>query len=153
MVARVSTVLLALAAVFALHGVQCGNAADRAGHAADHAVETYPLAMTEFTPGHAHGNATAGPTLPDRIGGDADSGPVAPAVAAAGHGGAPQNAPAHLWTVCLAVLAAAIAVLLVLLAPRVVHRTAPVMRCARASFGSLAPLRPPDLSALCLLRI
>jgi hypothetical protein len=60
--------------------------------------------MTVLTPGYA--TATAGLTLADPIAavpiaGHADSGPAtlagAPAMAAAGHGGAPHDAAAHLW--------------------------------------------------------
>jgi hypothetical protein len=164
MAARLWTALLVLAAVFAMHGVQCTTAADSAAHAATpagHAADAVSLAMTVLTPGHA--TATAGLTLADPIAavpiaGHADSGPAtlagAPAMAAAGHGGAPHDAAAHLWTVCLAVLApAALAVLLALLGSRSVPLTAPALVYARARLRSLAPPRPPDLSALCLLRI
>ena len=59
----------------------------------------------------------------------------------------------HLWTLCLAVLAAALAVLLAVLLPhlRIVARLA--LPLAQARLRSLSPLRPPDLSELCLLRI
>jgi hypothetical protein len=164
MAARLWTALLVLAAVFAMHGVQCTTAADGAGHAAipaGRAADAVSLAMTGLTPGHA--TATAGIALADPIAavrhaGHGDSGPATPAdaatvMAAAGHGGAPHDAAAHLWTVCLAVLAAALAVLLALLVPRSVQLTAPALVYARARLRSLAPPRPPDLAALCLLRI
>jgi hypothetical protein len=59
----------------------------------------------------------------------------------------------HLWTVCLAVLAAALAMLLAVLLPhlRLVARLA--LPRVRGRLRSLRPPRPPDLSELCLLRI
>jgi hypothetical protein len=173
MAARLWTALLVLAAVFAMHGVQCTTAAGGAGHAATpaghaatsagHAADSVFLAMTALT-GHGQATATAGIGLADpisaaRLVGHGDSVPAAPVagaavvMAAAGHGGAPHDAAGHLWTVCLAVLAAALAVLLASLVPRSVRLTPPALGCVRARLPSLAPPRPPDLSALCLLRI
>jgi hypothetical protein len=55
--------------------------------------------------------------------------------------------------VCLAVLAAGLAVLLAVLAPRLLRLVAPA--AARLRRGAVWPalLRPPDLSSLCVLRI
>ena len=165
MAARLRTALLVLAAVLAMHGVQCTTAAAGPGQAAvhaGHAPDAVSLAMTALVPGPVDAMVTAGIALADPIGavtiaGSAVSGPATPGGAAAamspaGQGGLPHDAGSHLWTVCLAVLAAALAVMLEVLVPRSVHLTAPALGCARARLRSLAP-RPPDLSVLCLLRI
>lgn len=112
--------------------------------------------MTALTPGHARAAAgVAG--VDDAMSADTTVTAAVAAAAApvdAGHGGAPHNSSAHLWTACLAVLAAALATLLALLVPRLVQLGPPVLRSARArAAGWLIPPRPPDLSALCLLRI
>ena len=166
MAARLCTALLVLAAVFAMHGVQCTTAAGGAGHAATpagHVPDAFSTPMTAFAPGHAHALVTAGIAFADPIAavpfaGHAVSGPATPAgaataMAAGGNGGVPHDAATHLWTVCLAVLAAALAVLLAVILPRSVQLTAPALGYARARFRSVGPPRPPDLSALCLLRI
>jgi hypothetical protein len=100
MAARQWTALLVLAAVFAMHGVQCAAAAD-GGYAATPAADAFSLARTALTPGHAHATATAGTGLADPMAavpnaGHADSLPATPgdaatATAAAGHGGASHN--------------------------------------------------------------
>ena len=166
MAARLWTALLVLAAVFALHGLQCTTAAGGPGHAATHAghaPDAFSLAMTALTAGSPDAMVTAGIALADPIGavtiaGSAASGPATPgaaatAMAAVGQGGLPHDGVAHLWTVCLAVLAAALAVLLAVLDPRSVQLTTPALGYARARLRSVGPPRPPDLFALCLLRI
>jgi hypothetical protein len=152
--------LLLLGAVFAVHGVQCTAVADGGAHTPT------PVAVaggaTSPTAGHVHLTvAVLATTLTDPVGGVqtdgiAHVGRSGTAVGATsvpdGHGGAPDDTAGHLWTVCLAVLAAGLAVLLAVLAPRLALLTAAVLTHARARLWSLAP-RPPDLAALCLLRI
>ena len=138
MAARLSTALLMLAAVFAMHGLQCTTAADGAGHeaTAGHAEHALSLAMTAVTPGHDHAIASAGIAPADPIAAlpaarHTDSEPATPAViatATAGHGDASHDSLAHLWTVCLAVLATALVVLLALLLPYSVPLAAPALR-------------------------
>jgi hypothetical protein len=112
--------------------------------------------MTPLTPGHARPAAGAA-SFDDPMPAHATATTSVAAVAApvdAGHGGAPHDWAAHLWTACLAVLAVALAVLLALLVPRLVQLGPPAPRNARTrARGWLTPPRPPDLSALCLLRI
>ncbi|MGY2004454.1 DUF6153 family protein [Blastococcus sp. SYSU DS1024] len=139
------TALVLLAAVFALHGVQClaGSTDLHAGHAGPAGMAAHPADQ----PGGVV--VTSGGSVPGH-----PAASSAAALAGAGHEGAPDGTAGHLWTVCLAVLAAGLALLLAVLAPRparVVPRGLARAR-ARAAAGSL-PLRPPDLSALCLLRI
>jgi hypothetical protein len=161
MAARLWTALLMLAAVFAMHGLQCAGApdsADPAATAAHSATTTHggSVAMIALTPGRAGlaaGTAGVDEPMPAHATGTATVAAVAAPVDA-GHNGAPHDWAAHLWTACLAVLAAALAVLLALLVRRLVRREPPALRTARArAVGWLTPPRPPDLSALCLLRI
>lgn len=164
--ARLGTALLMLAAVFGVHGLQCTSAADGAGHAgtpAGHALSlgsTPALGTPPVVPGHAHALATSGMASADPAAvlapGRADSEPAPPALvaaAAAGHGDGAHDSPTHLWTVCLAILAATVSVLLAFLVRRGGRLTAPVLVHVRARLRSVARGRPPDLSALCLLRI
>jgi hypothetical protein len=158
MAARLWTALLMLAAVFAVHGVQCTAAADGAGSAVTtaHVATTAhdgSVDMTAPTSGHARPAAGAA-SLDDPMPGRTDAVAAGAALADAGHSGAPHDWAAHLWTACLAVLAVALAVLLALLVPRLVQLGPPALRGARTrARGWLTPPRPPDLSALCLLRI
>jgi hypothetical protein len=149
--------LLLLAAVFAMHGAQCTAAAD--GAASTSTPATAAVGATVLSPDHSHLAAAAFTALADPMGGAhpagiAHVGPSGTAVAGApaGHSGAPHDAAGHLWTVCLAVLAAGLAVLHAVLTPRLTRLTSPAVTRVRARLRSLAP-RPPDLSALCLLRI
>ena len=144
MTARRCTVLLLLAGVFALHGVQCtaGGTDAAAGHAAAAPAVHSGADALEVTAGVAA--VEEQPLAPPA---------VAAAVAGAGYGSVPHDAAGHLWTVCVAVLAAGLAVLLAVLAPRLASVAARAVVHLRAAAGSLAQPRPPDLSALCLLRI
>jgi hypothetical protein len=164
MAARLWTALLMLA-VFAMHSPQCTSlAADRA-HAsgAAHTTSVVAPAAPAAVDSHVGGIPTAAmTTVQTGTGPMADGHPSAdPATAAhpavvgdGGHDSTSHGWAGHLWALCLAVLAAGIAVLLAVLVPRLVALAAPALRRARASAsGWLAPLRPPDLSALCLLRI
>jgi hypothetical protein len=153
LVGRLWTAVLVLAAVFAMHGAQCSAAAhDPAVHAsAAHAIPVLhaaPAAGGAGTPVEAAmDSATMGSTvLTDTV--------VTAAAAAAGSDSGPGSWATHLWAVCLAVLAAGIAVLFALFTPRLVGLSSPALRRARARApGWPIPPRPPDLSALCLLRI
>ncbi|SOC46306.1 hypothetical protein SAMN05660748_0164 [Blastococcus aggregatus] len=155
MAARGWTALFLLAAVFALHGLQCTAAGT--DHAAGHGVVTGTLAPAGLLGGGALTSATATPA--DAHGAHAD--PLATIVAAAptagllaaGHGSTPVGPGGHLWTLCLAVLAAGLAVLLVSLLPRTPALPGPPRARLRTRLPTgLAPLQPPDLHALCLLR-
>jgi hypothetical protein len=65
----------------------------------------------------------------------------------------PHGTAGHLWTVCLAVLAAALAVLLAILLPHPGLLARLALTRVRAQLRSPTPTRPPDLSELRLLRI
>ena len=160
MAARLWTALLVLVGVFVMHGAQCA-AADGAGHSspAAHSTVLAPTgslmhdAAVAATVVAGAGIAPAGTAL-------TDSPPAAhPAVGAVAvtvadipssdsHGTA-----GHLWTVCLAVLAAALAVLLAVLLPRFALVARLALLRVRPRLRSLSRPRPPDLSELCLLRI
>jgi hypothetical protein len=153
MAARLWTALLMLAAVFAIHGLQCTSAAHGAADGPGQAP-TAAVAMTASTLADGHLAGAAAPSLTDSLAGQRTV-PDSPAVAAtdAGHDTRPHGSTGHLWTLCLAVLAAGIAALLALLAHGLIGRAPPALRracaCAR---GWCTPPRPPDLFALCLLR-
>ena len=167
MAVRLWTALLVLVGMFVVHGAQCMTAADGAGHPTT-AAHTAVLAPTG-TLMHDAVEATtvtaaAGITPISALVGDtepADTAPVVHSATGSPAAVAVSDAPAagshgtagHLWTVCLAVLAAALAVLLAVLLPhpRLVSRVALLRVLARLKSLSLA--RPPDLSELCLLRI
>jgi hypothetical protein len=155
MAARGWTAVLLLAAVLAMHGLQCTAAGsdDAAGYGAApvavvpaglHDGGTHPGATD--TPNAAHGSPLDTTAL---------VGAAAPpaGLLAAGHDSTPAGAGGHLWTLCLAVLAAGLAVLLTLLLPRTPARPGPPRaRLRTRPPAGLAPLRPPDLHVLCLLR-
>ncbi len=160
MAARLWTALLVLVGVFVMHGAQCTAAADDAGHPSPAAHSTV-LAPT--------GTLMHGAAVPAIVVAATSSAQVVTVLAdtasvahpASGSPAAGAGSPlsdshgvaGHLWTLCLAVLAAAVAVLLAVLLP---HRGLPARLALprmRARSRSLSPLRPPDLSELCLLRI
>jgi hypothetical protein len=158
--ARLWTAQLMLAAVSAMHGLQCTSIAvdpssagvnwTPAAAVAVAGVET----MTSTSPAHGH---PAGSAVLPMTGSVAVELPVLPP-ASGGHDSecctAPHDMAGHLWALCLTVLAAGITVLLALLIPRLVGLVSPALQRARAhAHGWVAPLRPPDLSTLCLLRI
>lgn len=127
-------VLLVLAAVFAMHGVQCTAGMSSPG-IGDHAPSA--------------GVAVAAVDAGGGLGPHAD-------VAGTSRTGHDSSAPAssgHLQALCLTVLAAAVAVLVVLLGDRacgllLLPRWLPVLPRP----GWTRPPRPPDLHTLCLLR-
>ena len=158
MTARLWTALLVLVGVLGMHGVQC-TAADGGGHPSP-AAHWAALAPTgSVLPGpagtpvaHAVADmAVSGAVLMETAAGH----PAADrAVGMTGDAtGGSHGAAGHLWTVCLAVLAAALAVLLgVLLPHRGLLGRLPLTR-AGTLLRSVTAARPPDLSQLCLLRI
>jgi hypothetical protein len=155
MAARGWTALLLLAAVFAMHGLQCTAAGTE--RAAGHGAATVALVPAGLHDGGAHTSATGTPS--DAPGAPLDTtamvGAAAPpaGLLAAGHDSTPAGAGGHLWTLCLAVLAAGLAALLTLLLPRTpAHPGPPWARLRIRPPAGLAPLRPPDLHVLCLLR-
>ncbi|MGY2080631.1 hypothetical protein [Modestobacter sp. SYSU DS0657] len=163
MAARGWTALLLLAAVFAMHGLQCTAAGTE--HAAGHGTAAVAAAPTGLLEGGLHtGAVSLAPQAHSSVH-DGEHGsvhlsatmvaatPVA-GLLAADHGSAPAGAVGHLWALCLAVLAAGLAVLLALLLPRLLTLLpAAWARLRMHASAGLAPLRPPDLHALCLLRI
>jgi hypothetical protein len=155
MAARGWTALLLLAAVFAMHGLQCTAAGT--DHAAGHGAAAVALAPAGLPDGGVHPRVTSTPTdargaHPDTTAMIAGAAPAA-GLPGAGHDSTPAGAGGHLWTLCLAVLAAGLAVLLTLLLPRTPALLGPVWARLRIRPpAGLAPLRPPDLHVLCLLR-
>jgi hypothetical protein len=126
-----------------MHGLQRTSVAD--GAHASGATHTTSLVAPAAVDSHVAGNPTAAMAIAQTV-----TGPMVDG----GHSSTPHESAGHLWTLCLAVLAFGIAVLLALLVPRLVGPAFPALRRAHIrTTGWLAPLRPPDLSALCLLRI
>jgi hypothetical protein len=162
MAARLWTTLLVLAGVFVMHGVQCTVAADDLAHASSavHPAASAPGLLTHSA-GEVTGTLTA--ATPDVAGPGTAPAATAPAhPASASHEAtavtgssptAPHGAADHLWTVCLAVLAAALAALLAVLLPHPGLVTRLALTRVRTRLRSLTPARPPDLAELCLLRI
>jgi hypothetical protein len=149
MASRGWTAVLLLFAVLAMHGLQCGSAADGAAHDGSTPLVTV-AAMAAPAAGDAHhGHAAAHPSTPLAPGQDG----ATAATLDGGHDGAPLHGTGHLWAVCLAVLAAGLALLLALILPRRVALAPAALSCAvHRAAGSLPLPRPPDLHALCLLR-
>ncbi|MDP5182110.1 hypothetical protein QOZ88_05630 [Blastococcus sp. BMG 814] len=163
MAARGWTALLLLAAVFAMHGLQCTAATTEhtAGHgAAPVAAAPAGLLASGPHPGpvsrglEAHTGVHDGdPTSAHDTVATIAAAPLA-GLLAAGHDSAPAGAGAHLWSLCLAVLAAGLAALVALLLPRLPTLLPAAWGRLRAHApAGLAPPRPPDLHSLCLLRI
>ncbi|WP_442929297.1 DUF6153 family protein [Modestobacter sp. VKM Ac-2978] len=149
-VARLWAALLLLAAVFAMHGVQCVAA----GSAQRHGSTSVGAAAAVGVPAASvHLGPVAG-AMPDHGHGAAT--PEADADGATGSSGLP--APwhdAHVLAVCLAVLLAGLMVLRAVVLRRGVAippvRGSPTP--SRWPTGWSRQPRPPTLSALCLLRI
>ena len=148
-------VLLLLAAVFTMHGLQCAGAdsgAASGAHGTVHAmaadgpdpvVHLVAPVATIASADHlsAQPLVAAGPatTVGVPLGADHDSSP---------HGAG------RLRALCLAVLAAGLAALLLLLKGRLPSLMLPVpRRVIGQARGWPGPARPPDLHSLCLLRI
>lgn len=159
MTTRLWTALLLLTAVFALHGLQCtADSTDpAAGHSTGHVL---------IPAGHGDAAAMAAQAAPAALAAAgmaelAEQAPGHPEAAVAvvaggtgtGHGSGPHDAAGHLWTVCLAVLAAGLAVLLAVTPSRLLRLAPPAAAPSwlrRRSWPAL--LRPPDLFSLCVLR-
>ncbi|WP_431521209.1 DUF6153 family protein [Blastococcus capsensis] len=148
--ARLWTALLLLAAVFAMHGVRCVAAEPALAHGSTSldavasigapAAAIHVGAVTAEKPAHSHAAATHG------------SRDVAATVST------DLPAPwhdAHVLAMCLAVLLAGLTILGAL--TRVRGMAIPLVRGSppprRWLTGWVRQPRPPDLSALCLLRI
>jgi hypothetical protein len=145
MAKRTWWIVVVLAAVFAMHGLQCmdGNAL---GPTASSTSSHHGVGAV-MVPDSGH-PTTASPTTPDH---PALAAALLAADPAGGHGH-PTDLMGHLWSVCLAVLSVALAVRLVLLVASAT-RTAgpdghPVGHGAVRSTG----FRPPDIFTLCVLR-
>jgi hypothetical protein len=147
-------VLLLLAAVFAMHGLQCAAADPRPAteaHGTLHSTVTEPgQALHLVGAGVVMASADALATAPlDALLPAAAFGIPSPG----DHSSAP-HAGGHLWALCLAVLAAGLAVLLIASSGRPPKAWLPLQRrSGGGSVGSLPSLRPPDPYLLCLMRI
>jgi hypothetical protein len=152
-------VLLTLAAVFAMHGLQCVSADPGGTHPADHGA----LSSTDSAPVMAPAvSMTTNPAVPGHATAVAAAGPAhgAPAMAATDPAGSSSPESGHGWAhalaVCLAVLMAGLAMLAAALlltrAAPTGSRKAPLAR-ARSWWAAIQLPRPPDLASLCLLRI
>jgi hypothetical protein len=152
---RRAWVLLLLAAVFAMHALQCA-AADSGPtpgmHGTPHTTVTESDPAPRLAgPGAVMASAQEAITAP----------PLAAVLSAAatgvpsqeGHGSAPRGS-GHLWALCLAILTAGLAALLMVLAGRLPElRRSLSRRSGVRSWGRPYLLRPPDLYFLCLMRI
>lgn len=139
---RTWLVLLLLAAIFLMHGVSTlPGDAERSG-----ATSAAHSAMDVAADGVVLGPAGLTPVVDEPMDGSGASDPGHPA----GHG-----TSAHLWSLCLAVLLAGAALVLLILTGRTspAERMLSGSRRVRRPAGLVGILRPPDLSVLCLLRI
>lgn len=147
MATRLWTALLLLAAVFAMHGVQCATSDSVVQHGSS------SLSATSSVGGHV---AAAGLTAAAGMLDHSDLTAAGGARDAAASTGLP--APwhdAHVLAVCLAVLLAGLTVLRAVARFRgraILVVRGPPRHGRRFAAWSLRP-RPPDLSVLCLLRI
>jgi hypothetical protein len=140
------TAVLLLFAVLFMHGLRCGSAADGAAHAGPAPVVT--VAATAPAAGDAHradaaathaGPLAAVPHVADHA--------TVGAVLGGDHGNAPHSAAGHLWAVCLAVLAAGLAVLLMLLGSRRAPLTPPARARISTAVAALPLPLPPSPAA------
>ncbi|UOY00140.1 hypothetical protein [Blastococcus sp. PRF04-17] len=147
-------VLLLLAAVFSVHGLQCAAADSGAMTGSHGTVHTTPA-----EPGHVLHEAGPGPVMEpaDAMTAAAPAALVAGAVTGASLAGGHDSTPyggGHLWALCLAVLAAGLAAMLLVLTGRLGEFRLPCTRRATGGLWAwLRPPRPPDLYSLCLMRI
>lgn len=142
-------VLVVLAALFTMHGLQSMGMAHPPGHAAG---GTAPQVITAALDG-ATSIASDGVTGLQPV---AESRPSA----AGTHDVMPGTAPGHgfaehLWSLCLAVLLAGLTLVGALAAVRRAAATGfpDMVGWSRHLLARIGPLRPPDLASLCLLRI
>ncbi|WP_100501205.1 hypothetical protein [Geodermatophilus chilensis] len=151
--ARGWAAVLLLAAVFLGHGLQCGSPAGGAAHGAHDSdtpavLVTLPATDAHLTPsaaGHGSEASVMAPLVAHH-----DAAPTTTVGSTPGHW---HGLPGHLWAICLAVLAAGLAVLLILAARRLLRPapSAPLPAWLRG-LSWPAPLRPPDPFSLCVLR-
>ena len=136
-------ILVLLAAVLSMHGLQYMS----------------PEGASEGRPtvGHALSATAAGPLVAGAaaLGDDVAMGTerVATAASRVMSGEVPDHLPAHVWSLCLAVLLAGLALLAAAsrrASPSAVHD---LVRPVLVSVERSRALRPPDLASLCLLRI
>lgn len=143
--------LLLLAGVFAMHGVECtaaGGPAAGSGHS---------ISMTAGAPGTAvvgEASATGHPVHSAASGGTVVFHAADMAASKAiGSGGHLAGLLGHLWTVCLAVLSIGLAALIAALTVlRVPTWLPPLPRACPRWARPHARLPGPELSALCVLR-
>lgn len=142
------SVLLALAAVFWMHGVQClaGDVGASAA-ATDVATSGHPAA------GHAP-PGDAAPAVDARPGAGVHEPAVVDVPTTPPHDGAHDGLPSHLGSACLAVLSVALAALTaVLLGVPVASQILPPGSRRPPRWSSVPGVRPPpDLFALCVQR-
>ncbi len=160
-------VLLTLAAVFAMHGLQCVSADPGGTHPADHGAMPSADSMAVMAPVASAVSMASAMTAeladgPDHVTAVEAASPThgALAVPAAGPAGPANPESGHGWAhalaVCLAVLLAGLAVLAAVL---LLRRAAPIgsrqalLARARSWWTAIQLPRPPDLASLCLLRI
>jgi hypothetical protein len=149
MATRLWTALLLLAAVFAMHGLQC-VASDPAMEHGSSSLAAVPSVVG----GHAAAVHLAAAGMPDHVDVAAAAG-VRDAAATASTGLPSPWHDAHALAVCLAVLLAGLTILGAV--ARLRGRAIPLVRGSprRGRRFAAWPLRarPPDLAILCLLRI
>lgn len=145
-------ILLLFAAVFAMHGVQCtGAEATAAGSGQAMAMTDDPSATAVHgasSPVDDSGHVVTAASAAALLGAGETI-----AMDSAGSPGSPAALMGHLWSVCLAVLSAGLAV--ALLALTVVGVRAwlpPLLGAAGRRARARVRLPAPDLFALCVLR-
>ncbi len=135
--------LVALTAVFLLHGVQCAghDSSSRTDEGATTALSSLAPAASGLHHSPSEVGAHASPVASDRIGpGSAET-------------QQPHPSPGELAAVCLAVLSAGLALLVaLLLRPGTVTGQSRSWAWAQRWASAPALLRPPDLFTLCVLR-
>jgi hypothetical protein len=154
-------VLVLLAAVFSMHGLQC-VAADSGAPAWAHGTGHSVAAVGPDDVLHLVGSDAAMVSVGNMSVSAGDmSAPPAAAVTAAmvgvplgwSHDSSPHGS-GHLWAWCLAILAAGLAALLLALIGSLPGIRLPrPRRVTGRAWAWLSPPRPPDLYSLCLMRI
>ncbi|WP_409332015.1 DUF6153 family protein [Trujillonella humicola] len=138
---RQAWILFLLAAMFSMHGI---SSLPRDAGMPEGRVAHEP-AMALAADGMALDAAIMAAVVDEPMDGSATTDHDEP-----GHG-----MPTHLWSFCLAVLMAGAALVGLVLIARAspAERMLSEVGCIRRPAGLVPILRPPDLSALCLLRI
>ncbi len=144
--------VLLQAAVLLGPGLQCSTTAGHGTHAVH--GEGSPTASVALTTTDTHrANPTAHAAESPGMAAPAAQTDVTPATTVDSTPGHWHGLPGHLWMVCLAVLAAGLAVLLDVLAPRLLGLASPLTTPELRGARWPTPLRPPELASLCVLRI